>query len=96
MQGFSGCWYLRPEQTVHKAQMKFMDNEVFKTNRVAHYSVQEIQGKCIVLFVRDYIKGKPRGFEMKDVYVCEQRYTEQGRHHSKIKVILYIYIYIYV
>ncbi|KAI9003215.1 Bromodomain-containing protein [Gaertneriomyces semiglobifer] len=83
--GITVCWYLRPEQTVHRASAKFMQNEVFKTNHAEDYFADEIFGRCWVLFIKDYIKGKPKGADLKDVFVCESRYNEQVKQYSKIK-----------
>lgn len=50
--------------------------------------LNEILGLCAVLFVKDYFKYKPEGFEDKDVYVCESRYSTKGRSFKKIKVMV--------
>ncbi|KAI9105477.1 Bromodomain-containing protein [Phlyctochytrium arcticum] len=81
----TACWYLRPEQTVHTAGTRFMQNEVFKTNHTEEYKADEIIGRCWVLFIRDYVRGKPVGAKMEDVYVCESRYTEQAKQYTRIK-----------
>ena len=36
--------------------------------------------------VKDYSKYKPEGFEEKDIYVCEWRYSSKLRNWKKIKV----------
>jgi hypothetical protein len=62
-----------------------MEKEVLKSNRSYTYTVGDILGRCWVLFAKDYVRGKPKGADMKHVYVCEQRYTDQGKSISKIK-----------
>ncbi|KND01501.1 uncharacterized protein SPPG_03301 [Spizellomyces punctatus DAOM BR117] len=84
-EGVSACWFLRPEQTVHRANTKFMHNEVFKTNHTENYYANEIVGRCWVLYIRDYVRGRPKGASKDDVYVCESRYNEQAKQYSKIK-----------
>ncbi|KAJ3254386.1 hypothetical protein HK103_007180 [Boothiomyces macroporosus] len=84
-QGLNVCWFLRPNQIVAKQNTKFMLQEVFKTNHLERYEDSEILGKCIVLFYRDYVKGTVKGFDKKDVYVCESRYNENAKTVSKIK-----------
>ena len=84
-QGISGYWFLRPEQTVHKASHKFMENEVFKTTNIVGHKVQDIIGRAYVLFIKDYIRGRPKGFNIEDVFVCESRYVEPGKTFAKIK-----------
>lgn len=71
---------------MHKATQKFMENEVFKTNHMENYKCHEIVGRAIVLFFKEYIRGKPKGFDMKDVFVCESRYNEVGKSFSRIKM----------
>ncbi|KAJ3094187.1 hypothetical protein HK100_006246 [Physocladia obscura] len=83
---FTAAWFLRPEQTYQLATSKFMENEVLKTNRLELYDGNDILGRCWVLFVKDYVKGKPRGADMKYVYPCESRYTIDGKSTSKIKL----------
>ena len=84
-QGFTANWFLRPEQTVHKASTKFMENEVFKTNHTEHYTVKDIEGRCAILYVRDYTRGRPPGFTFENTFVVESRYNEQAKNFSKIK-----------
>lgn len=62
-----------------------MENEVFKTNHLVNYASTDIIGKCVVLFLKDYVRGKPAGFDIKDVYVCESRYIEPSKTFAKIK-----------
>ncbi|KAJ3267956.1 hypothetical protein HDV01_003698 [Terramyces sp. JEL0728] len=84
-QGVNVCWFLHPNQIVAKQNTKFMLQEVFKTNHLEKYEDTEILGKCVVLFYRDFVKGTAKGFENKDVYVCESRYNENAKTISKIK-----------
>ena len=72
--GVRVCWFFRPEQTIHKANTKFFPNEVLKCNQFENYQADEILGRCQVLFVKDYIRGKPKNVAMEHVYVCESRY----------------------
>ncbi|KAJ3009769.1 UNVERIFIED_CONTAM: hypothetical protein HDU68_002502 [Siphonaria sp. JEL0065] len=84
---FTAAWFLRPHQTFQLASAKFMENEVLKTNRLESYDSQEIVGRCWVLNVKDYLRGKPKGCnDMKDVFACESRYTIEGKSTSKIKL----------
>lgn len=72
--GVRVCWYFRPEQTVHKSHAKFMPNEVLKCSQFENYTENEILGRCLVLHVKDYVRGKPKNIAMEHVYVCESRY----------------------
>ncbi|KAJ3196333.1 hypothetical protein HK101_009249 [Irineochytrium annulatum] len=83
---FTANWFLRPEQTVHKATSRFMENEVLKSNRSETYSSDDIEGQCWVLFVKDYVRGKPKGADQRHVYVCESRYNVEGKASQRIKL----------
>ena len=54
---------------------------------------QYVLGKCYVMFVRDYFKTKPEGFEEEDIFVCESRYSAKAKAFKKIKVIVSMPIY---
>ncbi|KAJ1556322.1 hypothetical protein HK405_002012 [Cladochytrium tenue] len=82
---FVANWFLRPEQTVHKASMKFVENEVLKSNRSETYLADDIIGRCWVLFIKDFVRGKPKGADMAHVYACEHRYNDQAKAISRIK-----------
>ncbi|KAJ3037964.1 hypothetical protein HDV00_001167 [Rhizophlyctis rosea] len=84
-EGVTVCWFLRPEQTVHKASQRFMEKEVFRTTHLEDYYTADIVGRCYVLHVRDYIRGRPKGAPAEHVYVCESRYDERAKQYAKIK-----------
>ncbi|OTA37311.1 hypothetical protein BTJ68_03042 [Hortaea werneckii EXF-2000] len=80
------CWYYRPEQTVHRFDKHFFPNEVVKTGRYRDHHVEEIEGKCFIMFFTRYFKGRPRGLpEGIEIYVCEARYNEALHQFNKIK-----------
>lgn len=82
----NACWYYRPEQTVHRFEKHFFENEVVKTGRYQDHQIDEIVDRCFVMFVTRYNKGRPRGFPAdKEVYVCEARYNEEKFKLNKIK-----------
>lgn len=83
--GLTVCWYLLPEQTVHKASTKFMEKEVLKSNQFVNYSVKDVAGKCWILQVKDYCRGRPKSATFENTFVCESRYNDQAKHISKIK-----------
>ncbi|XP_034240054.1 protein polybromo-1 isoform X2 [Thrips palmi] len=80
-----GNFYYRPNETYHVATRKFLEQEVFKSDQTVTIQLNEILGLCAVLSVRDYFKFKPEGFEDKDVFVCESRYSTKSRSFKKIK-----------
>ncbi|KAM0717422.1 hypothetical protein Q7P37_007274 [Cladosporium fusiforme] len=80
------CWYYRPEQTVHRFDKHFLANEVVKTGRYRDHSIDEIEGRCFVMFTTRYFKGRPRGLSPDlEIYVCEARYNEERHQFNKIK-----------
>jgi chromatin structure-remodeling complex subunit RSC1/2 len=82
----NACWYYRPEQTVHRFDRHFFENEVCKTGQYRDHPIDEILDRCFVMFFTRYNKGRPRGFPAdKEVYVCEARYNEEKHKINKIK-----------
>ncbi|KAI0475039.1 hypothetical protein GGR56DRAFT_492962 [Xylariaceae sp. FL0804] len=82
----NACWYYRPEQTVHRHEKHFLENEVVKTGQYRDHPIDQVVDRCFVMFVTRYHKGRPRGFPKdKDVYVCESRYNEERHRLNKIK-----------
>jgi chromatin structure-remodeling complex subunit RSC1/2 len=82
----NACWYYRPEQTVHRFEKHFYENEVVKTGQYRDHKIEEVIDRCFVMFFTRYNKGRPRGFPAdKEVYVCEARYNEEKFKLNKIK-----------
>jgi len=82
----NAVWYYRPEQTVHRYEKFFFENEVVKTGQYRDHKIEEIVDRCFVMFFTRYNKGRPRGFPAdKEVYVCEARYNEEKHKLNKIK-----------
>lgn len=80
------CWYYRPEQTIHRFDKHFLANEVVKTGRYRDHSIDEVEGRCFVMFTTRYFKGRPRGLSPDiEIYVCEARYNEERHQFNKIK-----------
>ncbi|TVY81945.1 Chromatin structure-remodeling complex subunit RSC1 [Lachnellula suecica] len=82
----NAVWYYRPEQTVHRHEKHFFENEVVKTGQYRDHKIEEVVDRCFVMFFTRYNKGRPRGFPAdKEVYVCEARYNEEKHKLNKIK-----------
>ncbi|KPM06091.1 polybromo-1-like protein [Sarcoptes scabiei] len=81
-----GCWFYRPNETYHLASRKFLEKEVFKSDNYTATPINQVIGKCCVMFVKDYFRCEPVGIPGKDVYVCESRYTSKGKSFKKIKI----------
>lgn len=83
----NACWYYRPEQTVHWVEKKFYEKEVVKTGQYRDHNIDEVLGKCFVMFFTRYSRGRPKGIDEAKcpIYVCESRYNETEKHFNKIK-----------
>ncbi|KAF2663454.1 Bromodomain-containing protein [Microthyrium microscopicum] len=82
----NACWYYRPEQTIHRFDRHFYENEVMKTGQYRDHPIDEVIDRCFVMFFTRYNKGRPRNFPAdKEVYVCECRYNEEKHKLNKIK-----------
>lgn len=80
------CWYYRPEQTVHRFDKHFLANEIVKTGRYRDHRIDEVEGKCFVMFYTRYFKGRPRNLpEGTEIYVCRDRYNEERHQFNTIK-----------
>jgi chromatin structure-remodeling complex subunit RSC1/2 len=83
----NACWYYRPEQTVHWVEKRFYQDEVVKTGQYRDHSIDEVIGKCFVMFFTRYSRGRPKGVDENKIpiYVCESRYNETEKHFNRIK-----------
>ncbi|CAH1167174.1 unnamed protein product [Phyllotreta striolata] len=81
-----GNRYFRPDETYHLSTRRFLEKEVFKSDKHASLGLDEIVGKCCVVHVKQYFTMKPEGYDEKDVYVCESRYRTRSRTFKKIKI----------
>ncbi|KAF2814177.1 chromatin structure-remodeling complex protein-like protein rsc1 [Mytilinidion resinicola] len=82
----NACWYYRPEQTIHRFDRHFLENEVVKTGQYRDHPIDEVVDRCFVMFFTRYNKGRPRDFPAdKEIYVCEARYNEEKHKLNKIK-----------
>ncbi|PNS21927.1 Chromatin structure-remodeling complex subunit rsc1 [Sphaceloma murrayae] len=80
------CWYYRPEQTVHRFDKHFLENEVVKTGQYRDHRIDEIVGRCFIMFVTRYFKGRPSSISPDtEVFVCDARYNEEKLTFNKIK-----------
>ena len=59
---------------------------MFKSDYYEKIPLSKILGKCYVMFVKDYYKLAPQGFEDKDVWVCESKYLSKNKAFKKMKV----------
>ncbi|XP_074033562.1 protein polybromo isoform X4 [Leptinotarsa decemlineata] len=81
-----GNYYLRPAETYHLTTRKFLEREVFKSDSHVAVPLEEVRDRCCVVNVKYYFTMRPEGYEEKDIYVCESRYSTRLRSFKKIKI----------
>lgn len=80
-----GNCFLRPFETFHVTSRKFLEKELFKSEKNQAIPLSELGSKCFVMSAKDYFKHKPEAFDDKDIFVCESRYSIKLRQFKKIK-----------
>lgn len=80
-----GTWFYRPNETFHLTSRRFLENEVFRSDNVNSMLLTQVIGKCCVMFVKDYFRQRPKGFDDRDVFVCESKYFTKAKQFKKIK-----------
>ena len=80
-----GAQFFRPRETFHVPTRTFYEKEIMKGDLHQSIPVSKVMGKCYVMPVKDYFKFKPEGFEEKDIFVTEWKYTSKQRNWKKIK-----------
>ncbi|KAK6537963.1 hypothetical protein TWF694_010858 [Orbilia ellipsospora] len=83
--GINVCWYYRPENTVHRVNKRFFENEVAKTGQYRDHPIEDIIGRCFVQFYTKASRGRPKGSAGKNIYICEARYNEEKCLFNRIK-----------
>ena len=81
----NACWYIRPEQTVHRVDRLFYKNEVVKTGQYRDHLVDEVVGKCYVVHFTRFQRGDPAIKIDGPLFVCEFRYNENDKAFNKIR-----------
>ena len=82
---FRGIYFYHMPQTFHSPGRKFFEKEVFRTTHVQEMSVEHLLETCYVMFIKDYVRGRPQGIDEQSIYVCESRYNERQKIFTKIK-----------
>jgi len=80
-----GAQFFRQRETFHVPSRTFFEKEVMRGDLHSSIPISTVLGKCYVMPVKDYTKYKPIGFDEKDIFVCEWRYTSKQRNWKKIK-----------
>ncbi|PIO52481.1 hypothetical protein TELCIR_26213, partial [Teladorsagia circumcincta] len=80
-----GKWVYRPHETLHLANRKFIENEVFITPFIDTVLAERLCGKCMVVPVKIAMHNVVEGVNPNDLFVCECRYLGKPRYFTKIK-----------
>ena len=75
---------LRPSETFHEPTRKFFSNEVLSSPLAGNAPLEAVKGKCHVLDLVTFCKGRPVGVRENDVYVCEFKVDKKARSFSRI------------
>ncbi|KAF9151184.1 hypothetical protein BG015_006990 [Linnemannia schmuckeri] len=81
----AGSKFLRPEQTLQVPGQTFYEKEVLKASGEWEFDFALVSHKVYVQAHKDYVRGLVLDFDPKDVYVCENRYSETGKSAFLIK-----------
>ena len=80
----SCSWYLRPEQTVHRADRVFYRNEVVKSNQSRIHRAEDIISLCSVVHFTRYVRAEPLDV-VEPMFICEYRYNDSSYKFNKIR-----------
>ncbi|VDK79899.1 unnamed protein product [Litomosoides sigmodontis] len=71
---FSGPYFARPREIKHEPARMFYKQEVFAVDQPdITIPLENVQGFCSVMHVKDYSKGRPTEIDEADVYVVESK-----------------------
>lgn len=79
-----GHHYLRPHETYHEPTRKFYQNEVVRVPLYEVVPIELIMGRCWVMDLNTFCKGRPVDSIESHVYICELRVDKAARLFSKI------------
>ncbi|XP_028398159.1 LOW QUALITY PROTEIN: protein polybromo-1-like [Dendronephthya gigantea] len=83
---FCGTTFIKPDDTQHLPTHMFYDKEVFHVPVDDVHRMCDIERKCFVLPIREYMRCRPTDVPEEDVFLCESRYDEDdGGHYRKLK-----------
>lgn len=57
---------------------------MFLTNEKSSVTPKRLQGKCLVMFVEDYVNKRCADFEDRHVYVCDSKYLGKRLHFKRL------------
>lgn len=79
-----GHHYLWPSETYHEPNRMFHPNEVLRSPLCEWAALEEVKGICSVLDPKNFTKGRPKGFQTEDIFLCEYRVDRAAKAFNKI------------
>lgn len=79
-----GHHYLRPHETYHEPTRKFYQNEVVRVPLYEVVPIELIMGRCWVMDLNTFCKGRQIDCVESHVYICELRVDKAARLFAKI------------
>eukprot|EP01134_Creolimax_fragrantissima_P002142 CFRG2142T1 len=79
-----GRWFAAPAETFHVPTRTFYAHERLICKKGESNPMRSILGKCAVLPLKDYVRGRPFGIPEEDVYVVESLYDERARKIERL------------
>uniref|UniRef100_A0A8C4NHN1 Histone-lysine N-methyltransferase ASH1L n=1 Tax=Eptatretus burgeri TaxID=7764 RepID=A0A8C4NHN1_EPTBU len=79
-----GHHYLRPQQTHHAPSRRFYHNELFRVPLYEVVPLHAVVGICWVMDLYTYCKGRPKGAQEEDIYICDYRLDKSAHLFYKI------------
>ncbi|VBB33191.1 unnamed protein product [Acanthocheilonema viteae] len=71
---FSGPYFARPREIKHEPARMFYKQEVFAVDQPdITIPLENVQGFCAVMHIKEYTKGRPTEIDERDVYVVESK-----------------------
>lgn len=77
--------FLRPNETYHVPTRMFYEKEVLRGTEQIDGTEGSMMGKCLVLYIKDYLKSISARIAAKDTFLCESRYSVKQKNISPIK-----------
>ena len=82
---FHGPWFVRPSEVDHPASRMFCKQELLMSSIHDTNPMRSIQGRCAILDMQTYVKGRITEISETDVFVCESRYNEADKLIRRLK-----------
>ncbi|VDN42774.1 unnamed protein product [Gongylonema pulchrum] len=84
---FSGPYFARPEEIKHEPARMFYKQEVYAVEQPdVNVPLENVQGFCSVMHIKEYTKGRPTEIDECDVYVVERKVWGRETGNNKCTI----------